>query len=410
MRLNFFKKIFIVLIIISFFSISIAQNSFYSKYGLGTNYQNASTRMEGLGYSGSAIYDSLHVTSQNPALWHSFNTVSLQGKLNYSRMTTSKINNNYQTAALAGFTVKMPLGKYSGLAFGLQPSYRVNSESEMSSSQLLSGDSLGYNNHAIIEGGISEVFIGGGYRLTKYLSTGIVLKFLFGKYSSNLKTDLNTRPYYYARERNIKGEQLGLGLFWNVPRNYSISFYHDRNLDFQYNNKVTYYNGTGDTTDYSSIDYLSNYRLGARKYLTSDLVFSADLALSELPQSLMAFNSGLDGSYDNSYLIGFGLEKQPSTEYNPGFFQRMFYRLGGYYKKDGFKPKNNNFTSDQYNEIGISAGLGIPFYNDFSRIDLSMIYSVADGYINPSIGKEKKITINIEITSGGFWFYNALKE
>src|SRR6056297_3494080 len=98
MKKYYIQKIVIVFIILVNLAITRAQNSFYSKYGLGKSYVNSSVRMEALGYSGSAIYDSLNVTSFNPALWHSFNTVSLQGKLDYSNMTTANIQNHYQTA------------------------------------------------------------------------------------------------------------------------------------------------------------------------------------------------------------------------------------------------------------------------------------------------------------------------
>src|SRR6056297_619281 len=147
MKINNVKAIIIGITLLLGISFINAQNSFYSSYGLGKNYQNASVRMEGLGYSGSAIYDSLSTTSFNPALWHSFQTVSLQGRLDYSSMNTTKLNSNYQTAALGGLNVKLPIGNYTGLAFGIKPSYRVNTESDTAQST-----PLDYTNEEIISG------------------------------------------------------------------------------------------------------------------------------------------------------------------------------------------------------------------------------------------------------------------
>ncbi|MCF7885666.1 MAG: hypothetical protein K9M80_04140 [Candidatus Marinimicrobia bacterium] len=387
-----------------------AQNSFYYPYGMGKSYINSSTRMEAMGYSGSAIYDSLQVTSYNPGMWHSFNTVSLQGKLDYSSMSSSKINGNYKTTSLEGFTIKMPIGNYSGLAFGLKSLFRVNSKSIITDHVSFFDESLDFENSIIMNGGVSDFFLGAGYRVTEYLSAGLVANFLFGKYSTRIKTEGESSLYYYNKINNIKGRQLGFGLNWDVPDNYAISLYYDRNLDFKYDQIVDYHIGKDDTLDYKSIDYPSNLQIGVKKHIKPGLIATADINYSSLPNSLSQLTVLGSGKYNDAYLIGAGLEKQPSQEFNPGLLQRMYYRLGGFYRKEGFRPLEENGYGQSYTEKGVSLGLGLPFYNDYSRLDISLIYSIADGFLDSEIGKENKITINFEITSGGLWFNNALRK
>jgi hypothetical protein len=406
MRL-FYKKFGLLIIFLALSIIFInAQNSFYSGYGLGSNYPGTTTRMEAMGYSGSAIYDSLSVASYNPAVWHSFYSVSLQGKLNYSTMNSTKREGDFNSANLNGFAVKMPLGNYSGMAFGIKPSYRTRSESHLESTVGFFGDSLGYADHVIAKGGISEFFIGGGYRLTRYISAGLMAKFLFGKYSTQLKTEINSKSYYYNKQNSIKGQQLGAGLFLNVPENYSISLYYDRNINFKYNKKVDHHLGKGDTSNYKSANYPAHIKFGVGKFVSPRLVLTADLNYSKMPGNNADFSFLGKGVNQDSYLIGAGIESRPSPEeYQPSFFENMFYRAGLYYREDGIKVDEEK----QLTEMGISLGAGIPFHNNFSRFDFALIYSLTDGFLSQEIGKENKIAINISITSGGLWFFNALR-
>lgn len=405
MQKKYIKNGLVVILIFLSVNFINAQNSFYSSYGLGQKYMESTTRMAGLGFSGSAVYDSLNITSYNPALWHSFYTVSLQGELNYSSMSAGNTDGQFQSADLTGFTVKLPLGNYSGLAFGVKPLYRTNSETKVTESIDFDNETLGYENDFLTKGGVSEFYIGGGYRVTKYLSAGLVAKFLFGKYSSRLRTEASTNNYYLNSNKSVKGHQLGGGLHWRVPHNYSVALYYDHNLDFQYDSKVAYQFGPGDTTGYKDINFPSRLQLGLAKNIKPNLVLSSDIVLSQMPQSFSDFSIYGQGEYQDAYQIGIGLEQRPSGDYNATFLESMYYRVGGYYRQGDYA-----IDSDPPTEMGISAGFGLPFYNRFSRLDVAVIYSITDGYLASDIGKENKITIDLEITSGGLWFFNALQK
>ena len=401
--MNIKKYFTLVVILIIGLTFLTAQSSNYSSYGIGIEQRASSTRMEGLGFSGSALYDSLSVTSYNPALWYGFRTVSLQGKVQYSNVKASKVSNEIEMGNFEGFSIKMPLTQYGGFVLGLKPSTRANSE--------VLDDKTG--SKVKIKGGISELYFGGGYRLTKYLSGGLVSRFLFGKYSYLTNTETSYSKYYFSQHQNIRGNILGMGLFWRKPRNYSISFQYNHPVKVSHSKIIEYNRSTksgeqnlkNDTTGYSSLDYPKNIKIGLSKHITKRISVTSDLNYSEKMDTEFQIPAEKDFDYTGSYLIGMGMERKPSRRFNAGFLDKLYYRVGAFYENGNIKSKAGKGRIEK----GVSAGIGIPFYSGMSRLDISLLYSETSGFLDESIGKEKKLSINVELTSGGVWFSNALK-
>ncbi|MFN3345628.1 MAG: hypothetical protein ACK412_08260, partial [Chloroherpetonaceae bacterium] len=108
---------------------------------------------------------------------------------------------------------------------------------------------------------------------------------------------------------------------------------------------------------------------------------------------------GEDVSYArNALRIGVGGEKQPSRERLATFFQRMVYRAGAYYHQMPLRLANTAID-----EIGFTAGLGIPISGGLSRFDINLEYAMR-GTTAQNLIQENILRVRFALNAGELWF------
>lgn len=391
-----YKRILLLLLISGSL---IGQNSNYSSYGFGLPTPYLSVRSLGLGNTGVAISDSLSLNLANPALWNGFATTSLQGQLGSSMLE----NQQGILTQFLGFSVKFPVGDKIGLALGITPVTRMNGKKSFTDSTSFGSTVVNYSSDVQVSGGISQFFIGGGYRVSPRFQLGLKAQVYFGNYLTKMDTDLDddgSINSYFKKYTIVQGVQIGTGSYWiSRDRKSELALYLDYRLKFESYRMYDFYFGDDSTTSRQAIPYPATFQLGARRKISKSLAFSADVSHSIVSGSLFKDFYVLEKTeVQNPFYIGLGIEKE--KPYLPGsnIWQQMALRGGVYYKSEMI------YQSGGLKESGISIGVGLPFMQNLNRVDLAIVAAIRDGFLNETYGKEKVLSFYISVTTGELWF------
>ena len=379
------------------------QNSYYSSYGFGLSSPSIPVRNLALGGTGLAIPDSISLNLLNPALWNGFVTTSLQGQVGTSTVSADPGSPGLVLTQFLGFSFKLPIGKKIGVAMGIAPVTRMTAEKSFSDSASFGSSTVPYTSDMDVKGGISQFFFGGGYRVNPQLSLGLKTQIYFGNYLTKMATDLDTdggMNSYFRKYTIIQGTQLGLGAYWvSKDRKMEVGTTIDHRLKFDSYNNYDFYFGPDSTTKKKNISYPSTFQLGIRRKMTGSLAFSVDISYSLVPKSLYKDFYVIEISdAQNPFYAGIGFEKATAPGPGVSTWNQMALRAGAFYKSESIHP------SGGLQETGISVGVSLPFNRHLNRIDLAIVASIRDGFLNETVGKEKVLSFYAGITTGELWF------
>ncbi len=391
------KRILIVMLLtVSLFG----QNSNYSSYGFGLSSPSIPVRNLALGGTGLAIPDSISLNLLNPALWSGFVTTSLQGQVGTSTVGAEPGFTDLVMTQFLGFSFKFPIGKKIGVAMGITPVTRMRAEKSFFSD---STSLIQYTSDVDVKGGISQFFFGGGYRVSPNFSLGLKTQIFFGNYLTKMATDLDIdggMNSYFRKYTIIQGTQLGLGAYWvSKDRKMEVGTTIDHRLKFDSYSNYDFYFGPDSTTKKKNIPYPSTFQLGVRRKMTGSLALSVDVSYSLVPKSLYNdFYVVETSDAQNPFYAGIGFEKATALRPGASIWSRMALRTGAFYKSESI------YQSGGLQETGISVGVSLPFNHNLNRIDLAIVASIRDGFLNETIGKEKVLSFYAGITTGELWF------
>ncbi|MBU1636001.1 hypothetical protein KJ762_16070, partial [bacterium] len=302
-----------------------------------------------------------------------------------------------------GFSFKFPIGKDAGFAMGITPYTRMKGEISITDSIESYDPKVYYSSEVDVEGGISEFFLGGGYRVSPRLSLGLKTRLFFGSYLTRMATDVDddgSVNTYYREYAVVEGSQLELGAYW-ISQNQKLELgaTYAQNLNFDYYRHFDYYFGDDTTMAVQSLKFPTTFQLGMRRKLGESLAFSADLAYSMVSSSLFEeFSVVNTSSTQNPLYVGIGLEKQPASRINASYWQKIALRTGAFYQTEAV------YQDGKLSETGISFGVGVPFNHYSNRIDLAVVASIRDGFLSGKIGKETLLSFYASVTTGELWF------
>jgi len=97
--------------------------------------------------------------------------------------------------------------------------------------------------------------------------------------------------------------------------------------------------------------------------------------------------------------MNLGIEVTPDPDALRGYFNRVHYRLGGYY--------SNSYLSirgEQIKDYGITFGVGLPFKGTKTTFNLGMVLGQR-GTLDNNLIKENYGIINLSFTLHDFWFF-----
>ncbi len=388
-----------------------SQISYYANYGFGVESPANSVRILGMGRIGTAVRDSMSLNQSNPALWQGFGSTSLQGQMYTSALSIPDLDFKGRIVNFSGFSFKLPVGKRAGLAIGLAPLSRMKSSVSFADSLIFQDDKFEYNSVVELSGGISELYLGSGYRVSPNLAIGLRANFLFGNYVVRNHTEIDSdidSESYYKRTIAVDGSRISFGLLLSDrSQRYNLAATVEKGNELKRWTIIENNFGPDTTIKSDPINFPTIIKVGINLPIARNLAFNADMQYGiyeeDLFQNFYIFQQFKSDSR-NSYAVGIGLERSPRQELKSTFFQKLYYRCGAYYQTEPVYQNSGIY------EYGVTAGISLPFFYNLNRIDFALTYGLKNGFLSDEIGNEKILGIHLGITTGEPWFRRYKKQ
>jgi len=368
----------------------------YTRYGIGAIEEPITTPFFGnglttaqssfftLNISNPASYASL--TKYNPVFNVDINSTN-------SKFSTESNSSRKNVSGLKTFAIGLPVGKRTGVAFGVTPYSTMGYD--ITSKDSLDGDLISYKYHGA--GSVNNAFIGIGYNLinkgdTSKLSIGINSHYLFGTLVRQRDVIFDNTSYLnskaYERER-VSGVSFDAGIQYYQKINdkssfrYGATFGFGSNLNFKqdfYAYNFSYYYSSIESPQ-DTVSYYENkpgtYKL-PRKFSTGVAYqFNKKWTIgvqygienwNQMEKTVDSIGVPLNELVQKTKLT-VGIEYEPTTEKgdkNKNIFQKSTYRLGIYTGNYGLM-----INSTILKNYGISFGTTIPLISSSSLSSLN---------------------------------------
>jgi hypothetical protein len=417
-----FLKVFIVLSLIS--GLSYSQNSTlspYSRFGIGDltfkgfayqrgmaglslGYTNPSTI--NVGNPASYSYDSIMVMEIG------VNSEGLFSKQN--DVSTSGFNADLNALAMAFPVVKNKLGFSFGIIPFSSTGYNIVSTSNIDTLNQTSDINYIYKG----TGGYTKYYFGAGLKITKSLSVGVNVDYLFGNVINQRKEEFTNSIFFNTNYQ----DELSLGDFYfEYGANWKHSLKNDKSIAIGLTASPSQ-----KITGERNILWL-NYKKGATGFdVIKDTVF---LSLENKGEVVMPFSYGIGfcvsklnkwnygadfkvqnwsdyesfgvkDNLNNSYSLSAGASYVPNNLLSSKYTSRIEYRIGAYYNKSYLNLNKNG----DLNDMGICFGVGLPLKRSFqSKVNCSLQFGKR-GTLNDSLVREQYIRLSIGLTFNEVWF------
>jgi hypothetical protein len=421
-----YKKINLLgLVCLCWLSFAQAQteNSPYSRYGLGDVVPGQNILNRGMGGVSAAYYDFNTINFINPASYSRLQATTLDFGLELSNRTLKANDPPRKFSAYSpnisylqlGFPLKK--GGGWGMNLGLRPLARINYKIGDAERIPLGPSNDSFNISTLYEGngGAYEAHIGTGFTITKDLSVGINIGYLFGtKDYSTRKTILDTMFYYYKSNHETKASYGGLLLNAGVQYTAKLDkktwlrFGAYGNLQQKFNGKQDIvretfeYNSNSGASDSIDVVYREN---GVRGKIVYPAAFGGGIIFDRLGRWLVGVDYTQQKWSDyrffnekdlvqDSWQMNIGGQLTPtSTGAKANYWNFVSYRAGFSFGKDYIN------VDQEMSKWTISIGAGFPmrkpaYTNQFSVINTTLEFGrrgdknslVREGYFRVGIG------------------------
>ncbi|MEI6885826.1 MAG: hypothetical protein WCO02_15135 [Bacteroidota bacterium] len=347
----------------------------YSRYGLGDLSGNNNAWNFSLGQTGIALRSSSHVNYTNPASYGGFDSLAFVFEGGFSaesvRLTSRLQSTSRSYASLGYLSFGFPVTKWWKTAVGLVPysdvGYNVVSPEESATAgtvlSLYSGS-----------GGINRFFWGNAFNITKDLSVGVNVCYLFG--NSTRESVVFFPDSIHTMNYKIDNYVTVGDFYFNFGAQYRIRMKKDLSIIlgavFSPSTSITAHGSalaqtfllstTGVEYPRDTIAIVDSYKGsillpwtaggGITFQKTDKFLVTADYRYQNW-KSYRAF--GQSDSLANSYQISVGGEIVPNPDNYGSYFARVHYRLGFYFDRTYLLLRGR-----QLNEYGITLGFGLP--------------------------------------------------
>lgn len=328
------------------------------------------------------------INPQNPASYTAFDSVSFlfDGGL-YSRLSTfssDTLSQSSNYASIGYISMGFPVTRWWRTSFGLLPfssvGYTINSDQSVEGFGNTRFEFQGY-------GGLSQLYIGNGFRIFRDLSAGINVSYLFGSidkirnitfpdsgyvFSARISEMTKARGFYadfglqYHHKFN-NGRFFTLGATYAPGQNIggksdklAVSYTHDysTNLD-EIRDTVEYTQGSNGKI------YLPRAMGGGFSFGNGDRwMAGADIKWQEWSKFTYL---GRSDSLKNSLCLNVGGQFRPSSSDVSSYWKRITYRAGA-----RFNQSYLFLNETRINEFGISFGFGLPMKKTRSTLNIAV--------------------------------------
>lgn len=412
-----FNKLTLLFGLLAIFSVAevksqVKINSPYSRFGLGDLANSVNAASLGMGGTSYSYFGSTRINSKNPASYMGMDSANvlfdfgLNGMMVNTMSTSGNSKTNYFN--LNYFKLAFPVTTWYKTSIGVTPfsdiGYQISSSNKI--------DSIGTVNYQYNgEGGISQLYWGNAFKITKNFSAGFNASYLFGTMKTHRITALpdlaNSFNYRITNSTSVRDLYFDFGVLYQIKLN------NDKQINIgviyapsqKLNSKAT---SLGEVYTSSSTDY--EYKkdtivntLDKEGQITIPAKFGGGVSFSKKNKWSVAADIsyqnwenysafGQKDSLDKSLLVNFG------AQYT---IKNIDYRIGARYY-DSYLTLNNTNIDD----FGISFGIGLPLRQNirsFSSIDLGIEVG-RRGTLDNKMIKQEYVRLLMSLSIRNSWF------
>lgn len=414
-------------IVLSAKNAAAQDNSPYSRFGLGELSRSENAVNLGMGGVAQAYSDAQSINFLNPASYSNLQLVTFDVGLNggVRRLAGTDISSRAGFGTLSYLQLGMPLGKKWGLNIGLRPMTKVGYNiAESEEKTYFDTLKVPVVHQYEGSGGTYQAYVGTGIGFGGF-SIGANIGYLFGNVQHSTKelypTTSSILPSKHSRrisyssffysvglQQSIslgKDLELSLGVSGSLEQKLNARrermretlYYDPSSAEYDTQDTVLYERGTN-----GDIVYPQTIGAGIMLTKTDKFSFGADFTTSKY-SNFRSF--GDPDSTQDSWRVSVGGQFVPNASSFTGYWNKVAYRLGGFFGKDYVKV-----GSKDMNIMGFSIGAGFPVrrimpaMNQFTMINAA--FEVGQrGDIN--LVKETYYRLTLGFTLSDRWFIKS---
>lgn len=386
----------------------------YSRFGYGLIADQANTVQRSMGGVGYAMRSGRQINFMNPASYAGMDSLTflfdMGGNIKSLHTSDSGESGSNFTGGLDYITLQVPLTKWLGASAGLIPYSEVGysfGDEIVNGSDAHSGS-----------GSLNEVYLGFGAKPFKGFSLGFNVSYLFGTLINDTYIysdggdNASSSTSLFERVIEVRDYNVRVGLQYSFP----LGEGNAMTLGAVYSPKKTFlgrtYGVKYDVTSDQAPDTIANVKLKDRAQMAetwgAGISYDwqgrvlAEVDFTYQPWKDVKFAT-LDGfndagaSFGNRWKVAAGV--QFVNRPRGSWFQKVNYRLGGYYCNDYIRIGDNSLR-----EIGVSFGLGLPAPSSKTMVNLSFEYK--NRQATPSaLVKENYFVVTLGVNFNELWFW-----
>lgn len=388
----------------------------YSRFGPGDMIFTGYAHQQAMGGTSIADYGVGKLNYSNPATY-AYDTLTVfefafQGEYGQVAQNDERINKNNANFSYLSFGLPIKRDRV-GLSFGLIPysatGYQVESSRELDSSGRYTSSFTG-------DGGYNRYFIGTGFKVGKHLTAGANFSYLFGTVNTTSRIEFDNFTFFdtrYKEENRLADFYYELGLHWqqSLKNNYQLSLglTGAPAVSVKTFSTVEWVNYSSGNAGVESVRDTIVYKVDEKGVtnLPMYLGFGAALAKGKkwvlltdfVYQDWSTYESpaGRD-SLANSFRVSAGGRITPD-EKSLKFLDRVQYRAGFYYNQTFL-----NLRSTQLNDIGITAGVGLPLRKSYQSMINFTLQAGQRGTLDNNLVRERFFRLQFGVTLNEDWF------
>jgi len=392
----------------------------YSFFGIG-QMNEAKTVTENSMNIGTALNSSHQIYFSNPASLGSLRvtTYTLGASNIYTKIDDGNEQQSTSSFSLSYLALGFPVGKNSGVAFGLQPFSRVGynildtykNDDDETESSLYKGN-----------GRTNRVFLSYGQILPYNISVGIETSYIFGNQERTIYWRNNDRldqlATFYKTDTKIGALAFKIGAQHNYKLNDKLNLKSGFSLLFE--NKINSDGSEGliSTLNSANPDIIiprdEIFKRDFEGTIIMPLKTSVSVGVGESTkwfagieydfQNATEFSDGLTQNnnfikYTKSSNIAIGGFYTPKAESIANYWQRVTYNAGLHFKNTGLEINNTAIK-----DFGMSFGVSLPSKRQLSNLNLGFNIGKRGEINNSGLVKENYYNLRLSLSLNDKWF------
>lgn len=395
-----------------------AQNNTYSPYsrfGIGDIAKTGLGRNSAMGGIGLGLRDPNYINYLNPASNSAQDTMSFIFSTgiaaNAMQLASNEGSHNVSNISLSHIAVGFPISTRWKTNFGLIPYSQMGYK--IMDIDLLNQAEYYYEG----TGGLNQFFLGNAVQITRNISAGINVSYLFGSLNQT------RRLLFPAAENRFSVNSKSTATIGDFSLKYGLQYNGSIRQEYEVTMGVTYENKTPLRTNQSlltvnelstgagmirdtvpnlaspdtHIDLPTSYGVGISFSKENKFMIGADYAMHQWSET--SFMDQVSDSLVNSSSFRIGAQFIPDHSDLRSYLSIIHYRVGFHYSNTYLQLRGH-----QLKDYGITLGIGLPYRNLKTTFNFAVDIGKR-GTKDFDLIQENYVNFNFSLSLYDFWFF-----